>query len=128
MNSCTVVHKHIGTKCRVSRSFESIDRFCKKTLQELECWLDCAKAAWLVDFPCRVDFLHVLHSIRLDASMLRLAGAKIPDLATALQVMLKGHEKCNVTMHCQLPVNNKLLKDSVPILSSALLSKSRPVS
>ena len=32
------------------------------------------------------------------------------------------------SMNCQLPVNNKLLKDSVPILSSALPSKSRPVS
>ena len=65
----TNIHKHIGKKFRVSRSFESIDRFCKRTLQELECWLDCAKAAsWLVDFPCLVDLVVFLspafHSTR----------------------------------------------------------------
>ncbi len=57
-------------------------RFCKRTLQELECWLDCAKAAsW--HFPC------LSQPWKFDDStprLLRLAGAKIPDLATALQV------------------------------------------
>lgn len=70
MNSCTQTYTQTHWK-KVSSfevDFESIDRFCKRTLQELECWLDCAKAAWLVDFPCLVDFVVFLspafHSTR----------------------------------------------------------------
>lgn len=92
----TNIHKHIGKKFRVSRL---ILNQLTGSAREL---FKSSSAGWTVPKLHGWSTFHVLssfsalHSIRLDASMLRLAGAKIPDLATALQVMLKGHEKCNV--------------------------------
>ena len=108
MNSCAVVHKHIG------KSFEFRGLLNQLTGSARELFKS-SSAGWTVPklhgwSTFHVVFLHVLHSIRLDASMLRLAGAKIPDLATALQVMLKGHEKCNVHPISMLSVYYRVVR------------------